>query len=329
MFCPNCGTEYAVGSRFCPKCGCQLPASDEASAVFSQSTIPSPVEPSAEQSPVYSAPQAPQAYSTAQQPQVAPQPAPSATSRAAGIGFRIIRYAVAFAVAFAISFVVRRGVDSLFGDTPKSDPDIPTVELAVPEISVPDLPDIQPVEAVSFPAGAIDSIGNLTVLAVEEMAGEDICAMLDSQGWQWDEDNLLYVRGTSASFFIYGPDDYEFTLPDIQGLSANGGEFPTLFIISVDSADYTSTSDAFSALTPLVVEDIVWLDDNSCVALVYGPSMTKDLVLCTLADSNSFIYFYVFNDAACKQGMVNDFLDSEAGYSPDEIFDAFSSAANS
>ncbi len=331
MFCPNCGTEITPGSKFCPKCGSQLPTSEEppmaspqstipAPIASPQSTIPAPVGHSAGETAAYT-PQ--QVYSPAQQPQVQTQAAAPATAKAAMVGKRLGIRLLIFAIAFLVAFGVRTAVNALFGDTPTHEPEVPTIEYTVPEVTVPDLPEVEPV-VVSYPADAVDANGNPTVYAIEELTGADICAMLDSLGWHWDDEGLIYESGDSSYFFVYGPDDYEYTLADIQALAANGGDSPANFTIAVDASQYASVDDAFSALVPLSNGSATWVGDDSCVALVHGPSSSDDLVVFSTSDSGSAYYVTVFNEAACTQGMLNDFIGSEVGYSPAEIYSLFS-----
>ena len=170
---------------------------------------------------------------------------------------------------------------------------------------------------------ALDSKGNPTAYADSELTGAQIADLLESEGWEWDTEKLWFVSSDhNDCFYVSGPNDYEYTYDEIRNLSAFGGGNPVVYVTVVDDRDYSSAGAALSALTPLVVEDTQWLDDEQTtgMAVIYGPSMRETIALVTYNDDPGLYVIDVFSPEAIETGMIDEWLGDNYGRSVDEIW---------
>lgn len=291
MFCSNCGAEAKDGAAFCPKCGSPL-------------TAPQPTAPAAQEVPAQ--PSAPQQSQPApyvpQQPQAGYgyQPGVPATpprKRRPPISAIVIAAITILAVASCIAGGMFRG-----GGSSEPDPGAPV-----------------------FPPPYLDFRGNPTFHAMTVLSGSELNGLLEDEGWDWDDDKLWFISPDGNDvFYVYGPEDYEYTYDDIDGIAPNGAGKPIAYVLALDDRDYASTGNALDNFANYGVEKVEWLgdDESSGLATAVNADGERQLLLINYNDDPGLYVINVFNDEAVAQGMVAEWLGDDYGRSVDEIWEA-------
>lgn len=352
MFCMNCGAQIADGSVFCPKCGASLSAP---TASTDQTQVVAPVEPTqaipaaarTQYVPAAVPTPEPVAQPTSQPTQVMPQPVTTAppTSGASQPSYAyqspapapkkksplpaIIGAVAALAVVGGIGMHFLGG-----GSEPEPAPSVPEVtttdttetETTEPEATEPEAtePEVT-APAASFPDECLDALGNPTFYAMSELTGSDLVAVLEGEGWGWNEEKLWFASSDHNDlFYVSGPNDYEYTYDEIGGLSQYGAGEPVVYITVVDDRDYASASDVIGALAEgSTIDAIEWLNDEQTtgVVAVSCPSTGRSIALISYESNTEMYVVDFFNTEAVAQGVVDEWLGDNYGTSVDEIWE--------
>ena len=70
----------------------------------------------------------------------------------------------------------------------------------------------------------------------------------------------------------------------------------------------------------MVVEDVQWLSDDLGMAVVYGPSMTENVILISYNEDEDRYVLDIFNEAAVEQGLIDEWLGDNYGHSIDDLW---------
>lgn len=357
MFCSHCGAEVKDGAAFCPKCGAALsapaPATPEPEVapvvepvvVPAPVATPEPVQPAESVTPLIPTDAAP-AVAT---PAPVPEPVPAYVSTPAPQPAQYVPQPVSDVPPTSGASnpsqpaYVQQPAQGSYGYQPgapvapapakKKPPVVAIVIGAIVALAVifgiggtlfgGDDDDYEPSGAYTL--DGLDYQGNPTFQAMAGTDGSSLVDTLEGIGWEWSEDKLWFTSSDGNDcFYVFGPNDYEYTYDEIGGLSQYGAGEPVVYITVVDDRDYASASDVIGALAEgSTIDAIEWLNDEQTtgVVAVSCPSTGRSIALISYESNTEMYVVDFFNTEAVAQGVVDEWLGDNYGTSVDEIWE--------
>lgn len=174
-------------------------------------------------------------------------------------------------------------------------------------------------EAIEWPDECTDRHGDVTVYAVTELTGEQICALLEQQDYVWSERNQMWIKmDGSAAFVVNNAEGEPLSKDEIAQLGTGGTEASVSYRIV--TSEYSSAKKTLNNLARKIMtcDDIEYLGTSS-VAVVYGPSEQRCLVF--VSKSNGVFTVSVYSEPALAEGLFNNESGQELGATVDEVFE--------
>ena len=175
------------------------------------------------------------------------------------------------------------------------------------------------------PAADVNAAGHVTLSAVARMTGTDFAALLDAQGYAYDDALAGWARSDGANFGLVVPanDHGRGFSPAPKGALASGVPMTGLnaaFVLT--SPGYGTASDALRGLCPLAIVDSIRPDDDSVVAVAEASSGKKFLVTCRISDGAA--YCMAATDEGIGSGLFARVLGCDLGSSVEDAWQAVS-----
>ena len=179
-------------------------------------------------------------------------------------------------------------------------------------------------EPAAVPAGALDADGNPTLLAITELSGAELCDMLVSQGWWWNNSQLVLTSPDGAGHLAVADRELSaIAYSDIRGLQAFGVGEPEMYMLEVDANDYSSVGDAVSTLVPdaAAVDSTEWLPNTEICLIAFHGTFEGEAIGAVTYDSDNDAYMtLILNPEAIEQGLFDKLWGDSCGTSVDEIW---------
>ena len=250
MFCSKCGSKVPDGASFCPKCGAALYVTTSATQT---ATRPTP-------SPGYA--QAPS--------NVPPNPQPMAGGMAAPRQAR--RLSIPLVVAACAVFAIILAAVVLLPRMNKTSADVPVAEPMDTEATEEVEETEEALEEPPFVAntqeamddGLLDSRDVPTMKALGSMAIGDFASLLESCGWQWNEDQTELHNAESTAYFHVFEGDHDYQADEINDMGRYASGIPARFEVIVDDTEYPSVQDLVDSLSVgVLVEESTTVRDTN------------------------------------------------------------------
>jgi hypothetical protein len=170
----------------------------------------------------------------------------------------------------------------------------------------------------------LDRHGDATAFALTELNGWQLQTLMLEQGYVWSGQDLTWVKGDgSAALLVRAADDAILTDKEIAELGHGAEESVSYRMVT---SRYSSARRAFAALAGDVLEVVdVAYDDDGVVAVCFGPSMRRVLVLVTEGDDVHVLS--VFGEQALQAGVFDEVAGQELGESVDAAFESLTGRA--
>ena len=355
MFCSHCGAEVMDGAAFCPKCGTALsmsaPAAPEPEVapvvepvvVPAPVATPEPVQPAESVTPLIPTDAAP-AVAT---PAPVPEPVPAYVSTPAPQPAQYVPQPVSDVPPTSGASnpsqpaYVQQPAQGSYGYQPgapvapapakKKPPVVAIVIGAIVALAVifgiggilfgGDDDDYEPSGAYTL--DGLDYQGNPTFQAMAGTDGSSLVDTLEGIGWEWSEDKLWFTSSDGNDcFYVFGPNDYEYTYDEIRGLAADGAGEPVVYVLALDDRDYFSAEDALDNITDYEYDKVEWLneDENTGVALITNGQGETQLILIDYKEDPGFYVINIFNNEAVEQNVASEWLGDDYGRTPEQIW---------
>ncbi len=165
----------------------------------------------------------------------------------------------------------------------------------------------------------LDRNGNVTAYAVSELSGWQLETLLLEQDYVWSGQDLTWLmQDGSGAVLVRGAADAILSDAQIAELGQGCTESVSYRIVS---SSYPSTRRTFTALVAevMVVEDVEFGEDG-VVAVAYGPSMRRMLVLVT--ESNDVIVLSLFSEPSLAAGVLEEVVGQQLGTTVDAAFES-------
>ena len=155
-----------------------------------------------------------------------------------------------------------------------------------------------------------DEHENISLYALTELKGWQVATLLDQQQYEWNDQDLTWVRPMDGAAFTAFKETGPYTIDTYNEMNEKGGAIAAVGISIV--AGYPDSKAALTGNAQCVVEDSYFGNDGSGIAIFYGPSMKEYLVLIT-PNSESTTQFMIFSKEAVGSGMADEALGATTG----------------
>ena len=178
-------------------------------------------------------------------------------------------------------------------------------------------------------ASECTSAGNQpTVYAITELKGWQFETLLQQLGYVWDPSVNTWFRDDGSYYGMV--DEVGSPISDLQIAEGDKGGTGTgaAHILIVNG--FSSAQDALGQMGQVVTEDVIYSDDNqSALAVVYGPSMTEYLVMVNQSpdDGKDSYALFVFPEETCNSGLFARYFGDDAGSSIAEVWKTITGGA--
>ena len=174
-------------------------------------------------------------------------------------------------------------------------------------------------EPIEVPDGCLDRRGNLTALALTEMTGEQLIALLAQQDYSWSERNQLWNKEDgSAAFVVLDAKGRPLNEEAVIGLGVGMDEDSVSYRLV--ASNYTNPKRAFERLAGrlLEVEDVEYTDTGA-VGILHDESSRRCLVF--VSTSKGVHVVNVYSEGAVEAGLFADAAGLDDAKSLDSAFE--------
>ena len=172
---------------------------------------------------------------------------------------------------------------------------------------------------LEVPDGCLDRKGNLTVLALTELPGEQLLALLAQQEYAWSERNLLWTKEDgSAAFVVLDAKAKQLDEEAVASLGAGIDEDSVSYRLV--ASNYADSKRAFDRLAGRVmeVEDVEYADTNA-VGILHDDAARRCLVFVSTGKGVHVVN--VYSEGAVEAGLFADASGLEGATSLDTAFE--------
>lgn len=174
-------------------------------------------------------------------------------------------------------------------------------------------------EPLEVPDGCLDRRGNLTVLALTELPGEQLLALLAQQDYAWSERNQLWTKEDgSAAFVALDAEGKPMNEEKVAGLGAGIDEAAVSYRLV--ASNYATPRRAYDRLAGRMLEtvDVEYMDVN-VVGILHDDIARRCLVF--VSTSNGVQVVNVFGEGAVEAGLFADASGLEGAKTLDGVFE--------
>ena len=165
-----------------------------------------------------------------------------------------------------------------------------------------------------------------TLYAITELKGWQFETLLQQLGYEYVAADYAWRRSSDNSYYgmVTGSNaltDEEIAQGDKGGLGTHAGH-----ILCV--GPFSSAREAISQMCQVTTEDIIFTeDDQSAMAVIYGPSMSEYLLMVNEDEQAGFYVFMVLSEEAVADGVFTSFYGEDIGSSISEIWKSLTGVA--
>lgn len=169
-----------------------------------------------------------------------------------------------------------------------------------------------------FADACVDEYGNISLYALTELDGPQLIALLEQQGYEWDDEQSAWIRSEDGAFFVAGDDDGKYALERYDDMSAQGG--PIAFESNNAVAGYEDPQAALEGNAQCTIVDS-FFDGSSGIVIFCGPSTTEYLGIVG-PEAEGTMHVHIFSQEAVASGKLDELVGEELGTTFEEVWES-------
>ena len=152
----------------------------------------------------------------------------------------------------------------------------------------------------------LDANNNPTVYSLLDLKGFQLETLLQQLGWKYSADQSAWLGANGAGLAVLQANGTPLSDTEIGELDKGGVGTPAVYVLI--QPGYATVDDAL-AKTNVVNEDSFVIDDESGMAVVYGPNMNEHFAVISVAENEAS--WLLFNKEAVEAGAVQAIIGND------------------